>query len=480
MQLRPLTYREIDAAHAEAEDLTTKIVDQVLRDTANHLRSDVITENDLTIITRFWTDHVPELLDLVGSSFHKGAAYSRAEMQNALAQIRSLTAAAAAPAQQPDDVPVSAAVAAATADFHVPPIPNEAADQLLANAENRLVRTGNDVWEATRQQLHEGMLAGEGTLKLRERVMSSGPFAAPRALTIARSEVGHAMNQGSIGQMRQIDLPMTKEWLAVHDARTRPEHAEVDGEKVDLNATFSIGFDPGDDYNCRCTTGFDVPDENGFVDAVTSDDIPSPTVDTSWTAAEAESDQRFRSLYNDQEERFQYWREQGEINFAHAAQEWKRGSYTPIQQALYAGKTSGELDGYNYSSLGGFLHDMDQTFDEFVDPIQQDLVVRRNTSSDFTNIRTLLNGEVGDIYESLGYTAASAADHRTLSHMSLGGDVEMLIRVPAGSKVLSIDAANMSGTNVELEVLINRGATFRLAEPARKEGDRWMMTLELV
>jgi uncharacterized protein with gpF-like domain len=55
-----------------------------------------------------------------------------------------------------------------------------------------------------------------------------------------------------------------KRWLATEDARTRPEHADADGQTVPAHAPFSVGGSamsyPGDPnapadlvVNCRCT-----------------------------------------------------------------------------------------------------------------------------------------------------------------------------------------------------------------------------------
>ena len=57
---------------------------------------------------------------------------------------------------------------------------------------------------------------------------------------------------------------MEREWVSALDARTRPEHAEADGQVVGVDEPFIVGGEklmfPGDRngsgwniYNCRCT-----------------------------------------------------------------------------------------------------------------------------------------------------------------------------------------------------------------------------------
>lgn len=94
-----------------------------------------------------------------------------------------------------------------------------------------------------------------------------------RAQLIARTETVAANNQGALaswGAMAQAgDLKATKTWLATPDGRTRPEHAEANGQTVGIHDTFTVmGEDvsgPGDGSaanvcNCRCTLTFDIPD----------------------------------------------------------------------------------------------------------------------------------------------------------------------------------------------------------------------------
>lgn len=88
-----------------------------------------------------------------------------------------------------------------------------------------------------------------------------------RAVRIARTEVIGASNYGAIAGAESTELPMDKEWISTRDEKTRPEHAEADGQTTELDGVFVVGGEelafPGDPggsaeniIQCRCTIGF--------------------------------------------------------------------------------------------------------------------------------------------------------------------------------------------------------------------------------
>jgi len=217
-----------------------------------------VTLDDLAIITHEWSRHVGGLLDVLRESYVDAATNVRREQHDALVTVlkrNAVTADAAPP--RPFEVPLTQA---------------DQATVLLSDAENRLRDVSNEVWEITRSELVLGMQAGEGVRDLRARITGSTELMEPRAGVIARTEVNTAMNAGSLAQMRQLDssLDLTKEWIAAGGPRTRPAHARANGQRVPLNEKFDIdgeavdapgGGSPSNSINCRCTLGFDVPDE---------------------------------------------------------------------------------------------------------------------------------------------------------------------------------------------------------------------------
>lgn len=81
---------------------------------------------------------------------------------------------------------------------------------------------------------------------------------------IARTELIGAVNESSLAMVSGgTDLPY-KQWIATADDRTRPSHAELDGETIPIDDVFDNGCAfPGDPegeaeevINCRCTLGY--------------------------------------------------------------------------------------------------------------------------------------------------------------------------------------------------------------------------------
>lgn len=84
-----------------------------------------------------------------------------------------------------------------------------------------------------------------------------------RATAIARTETTGAYNAGATYALQQEGVSC-KQWLATNDARTRPEHADADGQVVGIHELFDVGgfsaphpgaasLPPELSVNCRCT-----------------------------------------------------------------------------------------------------------------------------------------------------------------------------------------------------------------------------------
>jgi HK97 family phage portal protein len=119
-----------------------------------------------------------------------------------------------------------------------------------------------------RLELAEGVVAGESIPQLASRVDSLylDQIIPNRSTVIARTEVIAASNFGSHEAAKQSGLVLQKVWLATGDHRTRPDHAEADGQQVGMEEPFDVGGEqllyPGDTslgasaketVQCRCT-----------------------------------------------------------------------------------------------------------------------------------------------------------------------------------------------------------------------------------
>lgn len=143
--------------------------------------------------------------------------------------------------------------------------------QYLAQAQNRLVGIGNELWFNARTAIAEGLAAGEEIPKIAARVRDAAGVTEPRARVIARTESHGARNTVNAASVRRVSAAFgnaaafQRRWQAAEDHRTRPTHNEADGQTVALSEPFTVGGasldfpgdpsgPPGEIINCRCTT----------------------------------------------------------------------------------------------------------------------------------------------------------------------------------------------------------------------------------
>lgn len=138
--------------------------------------------------------------------------------------------------------------------------PNESFDMnegARVNMQKRAELMATEVSKTTRdkvlRQIQEGINNGEGMREISERISETyKEFPTWRSDLIARTESTVANNEGFIEAYKQSKVVEYKEWIAVMDDRTRPEHAAMDGEIVEVNQSFSNGLQYPQEPNCRC------------------------------------------------------------------------------------------------------------------------------------------------------------------------------------------------------------------------------------
>jgi len=140
----------------------------------------------------------------------------------------------------------------------------------LAQARNRLVGIGNELWFNARTAIAEGLAAGEAIPTIAARVRDAAQVTEPRARVIARTESHGARNTVNAATVRRVASAFAqpdafkRRWQAANDDRTRESHRRADGQTVGMNEPFRVGrasLDfPGDPsgpaeetVNCRCT-----------------------------------------------------------------------------------------------------------------------------------------------------------------------------------------------------------------------------------
>jgi len=141
------------------------------------------------------------------------------------------------------------------------------------HAAERVTRIAGTTRTMIREAIDEGAEDGLGVDQIARRIVerAGGVIARARAAVIARTEVHTAANVGSTEAAASLGIAgLLKEWIAAEDARTRPAHADADGQQVSEDESFVVGGEslafPGDPagsaenvINCRCVVGHVVP-----------------------------------------------------------------------------------------------------------------------------------------------------------------------------------------------------------------------------
>lgn len=165
-------------------------------------------------------------------------------------------------------------------------VANDNARDYARAAENRMVAVGQDVWAKVNAGVVQSIGQGMSTEQLKGEIERLTRFSEFRADTIARTEMNAAFVGGAFeGQKALGEYGAThKEWMAVGDARSRPEHLDVSGTVVAFDESFNVDgedllypLDPsgsaGNTVNCRCDIlyyypGDTLPDGTVIPDAV--------------------------------------------------------------------------------------------------------------------------------------------------------------------------------------------------------------------
>jgi uncharacterized membrane protein len=136
----------------------------------------------------------------------------------------------------------------------------------------------DDSREVIQDAIDNGIDEGfdEGRLSKLITTATDGEIARNRAKKIARTETTGAMNSGHtsvIDQLQREGVQIRKKWLAIMDADTREDHAELNGKHANRHSgMFDVGgaeapypgyfgLPPDERINCRCTVLGDMGDE---------------------------------------------------------------------------------------------------------------------------------------------------------------------------------------------------------------------------
>lgn len=145
-----------------------------------------------------------------------------------------------------------------------------ASPRVAAAIRERATRLATLVGETTAREVTAAVLAAnEAGLSARQAAKLIdetvfGGMASKRSTVIARTETVGALNRGNYDSAQASGVFASKEWLTQGDDRVRESHADIDGERVEIDGPFSNGLaSPGDNdapadevIQCRCTLLF--------------------------------------------------------------------------------------------------------------------------------------------------------------------------------------------------------------------------------
>ena len=129
-------------------------------------------------------------------------------------------------------------------------------------------------WNAKKinAELLQAIENGESLSKMSERLMKVTDMDKTAAIRNARTMTTAFENLGRLDGMKKMQdngIALQKEWLATMDDKTRDSHAELNGQKANIDEPFhsSLGdimypgdpnAEPSNYYNCRCTLLYDI------------------------------------------------------------------------------------------------------------------------------------------------------------------------------------------------------------------------------
>jgi len=144
----------------------------------------------------------------------------------------------------------------------------------LTNAPLKLTRVVDTIKEDVRKQLIAGVTANETTQQIGDRLRGLFAGATRRAMTIANTEVGRALNYARSMEMRNAPYT-TKIWFTALDERVRLTHRAMHGQRILIGQSWILGSGstlrfPGDPMgaasetiNCRCIELIDTSTRTG-------------------------------------------------------------------------------------------------------------------------------------------------------------------------------------------------------------------------
>ena len=175
--------------------------------------------------------------------------------------------------------------------FSMSMIDNTAIKKILTKEANPFAKLSIDnvtdkknVKSKLRSALTTSILKGESIPEMARRIRGVMENSLADSIRIARTETTRVENSARMDvgeQGKKMGFSMLKEWVATSDDRTRPAHADADGQQVPIDEPFivdgeklmypgdiSMGASPSNVINCRCTMINIIADNGKEVEAL--------------------------------------------------------------------------------------------------------------------------------------------------------------------------------------------------------------------
>ena len=337
------------------------------------------------------------------------------------------------------------------------------------------------------------------------------------AIRTARTAVTNAQNAGRMDSYvaaTKMGIEMEREWVSTLDARTRPEHAEADGQVVGVDEPFIVGGEklmfPGDRsgsgwniYNCRCTQiakvkGVDTSDAKRRArDPETGESVLIENMSYAEWAGWKEKAQVQKAMakqtetysaFADGKQASQFFgekpprslRRENREEYDRLLEEYRQSSFGSWYNGLSDEETTsiGEYSGDGYSGINGLLRGhmtekMVKAWDdvsrmgirEMVDHID-DSISRFELKNGIKVYRTCekdvfegLSTQVGSKFVDDGFVSTTVLNKKVAS-----GNVFMEIDVPPGTGRGAWINPLSGAADEEWEFLLQRGSVFEITD----------------
>lgn len=130
----------------------------------------------------------------------------------------------------------------------------------------KVVAVPDTVRAAVERVVNQGLAEGWTTAEMQAAIKGLPEMSAGRALTVARTESGRTVTEGTNAALQQavtIGAKVKRRWVSARDAATRPSHRALEGVEVNVGEPWTLAGGtptqgPGqsgvakEDINCRC------------------------------------------------------------------------------------------------------------------------------------------------------------------------------------------------------------------------------------